>query len=103
MQPNDKVVGDNPYHWKCCHDDNNYVIYLANPTGETPRTDNPAPEKPTVHIVLPLGSYVVKWFNPKTGKWFKVPNISGLKQTLVPPGKAGINWGDWVVLLQKIH
>jgi len=102
MQPNDQIVGGDPLRWKCCHNDSSFIIYLANPTGETPRTDNPAPEKPSVEILLPEGQYSIKWFDPRTGQWFTTPGINGLKQTLTPPGKERKNWGDWVLLIQKL-
>lgn len=102
FQPDDAFVGADPLRWKGMHRDGTYLLYLANPSGSEPRTDNPAPHRPSVEIWLPDGQYSVKWYDPKTGKWRDGAGIGGSKQQLSPPGSDRINWGDWIVWLQKI-
>jgi len=44
MVPGDPLVGGDPNKWKCIHDHDTFVIYLANPTGTTPEDDTPMPD-----------------------------------------------------------
>lgn len=102
MVPEDALVGGDPLRAKCIHDDRSYIVYAANPDGNTPRTDNPHIEKPTVNIQFPAGSYRVKWFNPRRGTWESESTISvrGF-HPLKPPSIGRILHGDWVILIQN--
>nr|WKN39017.1 DUF5060 domain-containing protein [Tunicatimonas sp. TK19036] len=98
MEPDDAFVGDDPYRWKCAHNDSTYIIYLANPSGTEPGTDYPKTEAPDVTLTLPRGSFSVTWFDPDSGAWYRDNNVEGSGQlTLKAPGSE-----DWIVLLQKL-
>ncbi len=108
MTPNDRLAGNNPQKWKCIHDDDNYIVYLANPSGTEIGTDNPSPDEPTVTLQFPEGNYTVKWFDPTTGKWKEDNDTKGGTQTLTTsPTKRTFAdsyisaSGDWVLWLQK--
>jgi len=101
MRPDDACVGGDPLKWKCCHTDRTYIIYLANPTGADPRTDNPHFNRPSVTVTLPEGKYRVRWFDPRSGEWTAGGPISGGRKRLKTPGDARIGWGDWIVVLDK--
>ncbi|MEQ9442551.1 MAG: DUF5060 domain-containing protein [Cyclobacteriaceae bacterium] len=98
MQPDDALVGDDPYQWKCAHNDDTYIIYLANPSGTAPGTDYPNTTAPDVALTLPRGNFSVTWFDPDTGGWFRDNDIEGRQSlTLEAPGGE-----DWIVLLQRL-
>lgn len=98
MEPDDALVGNNPYQWKCTHDDNHYIIYLANPSGTEPGKDYPRLEAPEVTLNPEAGNYRVSWFDPDTGSWYKDQNINGGKElNIKAPGPE-----DWILLLKKI-
>jgi hypothetical protein len=102
MVPEDALVGGNPLQAKCVHDDRSYIVYAANPDGNTPRTDNPRVETPIVNIQFAAGSYRVKWFNPRRGTWESESTISVIgSHPLKPPSIGRILHGDWVILIQN--
>lgn len=102
LQPNDAMVGDDPLQAKCAHDNQTILIYLANPTGDKPESDNPAVKKPSVTVQLPDGQYTVQWFNPRTGEWIDGKSIQGGgRQKLTAPATQRTLAGDWVLLMQR--
>lgn len=102
MEPDDALVGNKPLEYKCIHNDDTYVIYLANPDGDDPRTDNPRVKAPQVKFKLPKGSYKVKWFNPRMGEWSETALVDGgIVNTYTPPDVGRISVEDWVLLIQK--
>jgi uncharacterized protein DUF4038/uncharacterized protein DUF5060 len=102
MKPDDKIVGGNPLKWKCIHDQNIFIIYLANPDGDKPETDNPNFNQATVKITLPQGTYDVQWFDPKTGMWHENPDVTGGEQSFKSPQwSRSYSAGDWILLLKK--
>lgn len=102
MQPDDAMVGGDPFRAKCARDDKTIIVYLANPSGTTPETDSPATGKPSVRINLPAGKYSTRWFNPRTGVWTEgKPCTGGAKRTFTAPQNDGISVGDSVVLFRR--
>jgi hypothetical protein len=96
MTPDDSLVGDEPRKWKCIHDSDRFIFYLANPTGSEPESDAEADTVPEVMIRLPQDNFTAKWFDPSTGIWHESKPIDGGQQSLTAPDK-----GDWVLLLEK--
>ncbi len=102
LEPDDAFVGDRPLRAKCARNDATILIYLANPTGDRPETDNPAAGHPSVSIDLPAGRFQVRWYQPRTGEWSDgEPLTGGEKQKLTAPALDKSFGGDWVLLLQK--
>ncbi len=96
MEPDDARVGDDPARWKCIHDAQTCLVYLANPTGDDPCTDDTAACVPGVALCLPEGKYEVRWYEPSTGRWHGGAIVTGGTQTLTAPGP-----GDWVLWLHS--
>jgi len=94
MMPEDSLVGSDPMRWKCVHNHNAFIVYLANPTGSSPETDDEAETIPSVVIELPAGEFMTEWFDPSTGVWYKGSNVSGGRQEFTAPDA-----GDWILLL----
>lgn len=104
MKPEDALVGGDPSRWKCIHDESNYIVYIANPTGTDPATDNPAVLRATAEVKLPSGRFSVRWFNPRTGVWTKDQEVDGGTQKLSAPALPGmLSSEDWIVLLSVQH
>ncbi len=96
MTPDDTLVDNNPRHYQCIHNDAAWIIYIANPAGDTPETDHVSATIPTITVQLPSGSFIPRWFDPKTGVWHSTEPIAGGSQTLTAPGP-----GDWVLKLER--
>jgi hypothetical protein len=96
MQPDDALVGADPLQWKCAHDRYTYIVYVANPTGSTPETDDESEATPSMGLQLPAGGFSVKWFDPGTGEWTPIGDIGGGRSTLTAPGA-----GDWLLLVER--
>src|SRR5262249_12388582 len=102
MTPDDSLVGGDSNRWKCIHDNGTFIIYLANSDGQEPANANPAAAAPTVEIQLPQGQYAARWFDPQTGRWRDVSNMTGGLQKLTAPARLGqTTAGDWVLLLRR--
>ena len=97
MEPDDVLVGNDPYRWKCTHNDSTYLIYLANPSDTEPGIDYPKTEAPEVTLSLEKGAFSVTWFDPDTGAWYYDIDTGGGEVTLKAPGTE-----DWIVLLQQL-
>lgn len=98
LEPDDAFVGGDPFKAKCIGGNGRYLIYLANPSGETPETDFPATQAAEVSINLPNGSYTCNWFDPKSGTWIRGKLLKGGQQLLKAPAGE-----DWVVWIEKIQ
>jgi len=96
LAPDDVCVGSEPKRFKCAHDEETYLVYLANPDGETPETDDASGDTPAVTIHLPEGTYGARWYDPTSGDWHPAPGVPGGVQTLTAPGP-----GDWLLLLER--
>ena len=97
MEPDDALAGNDPYRWKCAHNDSTYLIYLANPSGTEPGIDYPKTEAPEVTLSLGEGAFSVTWFDPDAGAWYNNTNTDGGEVSLKAPGTE-----DWIVLLQRL-
>ncbi|NQV32681.1 MAG: DUF4038 domain-containing protein, partial [Phycisphaeraceae bacterium] len=95
MTPDDAIVGGDSARWKCMHRDNVFVVYLANPSGSRPESDESSVRPPSVTIQLPKGQFAVKWFQPNTGQWAVGGTGASGAQSFLAPGS-----GDWVLLLR---
>ena len=96
MQPDDALVSGDSLQYKCIRDTTNYLVYLANPSGDTPQSDYPKNEIPTVMIDLPKGKFAVRWFDPDTGTWVYASDVNGSNElSLTAPTE-----GDWVLWLK---
>ena len=93
--PNDALVGNNPLQYKCAHTNDTYLIYLANPSGNTPETDDVGETIPSVTIHLPEGQYTTRWYQPTTGIWQTAYETFGGNQILTAP-----DVGDWVLWIK---
>ena len=40
MTPDDECAGSDPLRWKCSRNSDTWILYLANPTGTDPETEN---------------------------------------------------------------
>jgi hypothetical protein len=99
MQPDDALVGGDPLRYKSIHNERDYLVYLANPSGDTPQSDYPQSEVPSTTINLPKGEYSVQWFDPDTGTWVHTPSVSGSNElSLTAPAE-----GDWVLWLRATN
>ncbi|MEO0330586.1 MAG: putative collagen-binding domain-containing protein [Bacteroidota bacterium] len=97
MQPDDRLVGGDALRYKCIHNDTEYLVYLANPSGTTPKSDYPKGTVPTITLKLPKYTFSVRWFDPDTGTWVYDSNILGTEVTkLTAPAE-----GDWVLWLSR--
>ena len=83
MVPDDSLVGNDPLRWKCIHNTETYIVYLANPTGTEPGSDDVADTTPSVSVQLPSRSFSVRWFCPRTGDWHEADSADGGKQTFL--------------------
>ena len=97
MVPDDGLVGSDPHRWKCTHNDDTFVVYLASPSGTEAETDDEADTVPGVTMQLPQeADFTVDWFDPSTGDWEQAVRVEGGARMLRAPGP-----GDWVLLLRK--
>jgi len=100
FQPADAMCGADSARWKCARRDGTVIAYLANPSGETPKTDAPAAEPPEITVKLPDGRFNVRWFNPSSGTWTEDDPVSGGTRTLSAPNLEPNHSEDWVLLLR---
>jgi hypothetical protein len=70
MVPNDDCVGGDPCKWKCARSEDTWIVYLANPSGDTPEIDDATETPATVRVALSGGSYEARWYDPVEGSWF---------------------------------
>jgi hypothetical protein len=96
MRPDPALVGGAPLRAQCMHDETHVIVYLANPTGNKPETDDASPVATEVTIALPPREHQVAWFQPSSGKWTHAHAVAGGQQTLQTPGP-----GDWILLLTR--
>jgi hypothetical protein len=96
MQPDDACVGGDLYKWKALRGADAIIVYLANPTGTKPESDDAAPAAPAVTVRLPAGAWAARWFQPTTGRWTDGGRVAGAPATLKAPGG-----GDWVLVLRR--
>jgi hypothetical protein len=96
--PDDALAGGTPRQTKCCRKDAQYLLYLANPSGDKPETDAPSPEPATCTVKAQPGTYAVRWFSPREGSFAKQTRAEGPEAVLTSPGP-----GDWVALLLPLE
>lgn len=102
LRPDDALVGGDPLRAKCARNEETAIVYLANPTGDTPEIDNPGTQIPSVTMTLPEGNFAVDWFNPRTGAWTQgKPVQGGQAQKLTAPDPQRARAGDWVLLMRR--
>lgn len=94
MKPDPTLLDDQPSRANCIHDESDYIVYVANPNGNKPETDDASAKATKITIKLPARGFQVKWFQPNSGKWTAAQAVEGGVQTLDTPGG-----GDWVLLL----
>ena len=93
FEPDDGLAGNRPEQVKSMRRDKTVILYLANPDGDTPKTDDVCETIP--EISLNLGPCTARWFDPRSGSWHG-PNThpAGSTPFTAPDG------GDWVLLLE---
>jgi hypothetical protein len=96
LEPNDARVGGDPQRFKCARDEMTTLVYLANPGGNRPETDDVSGDTPALALHLPEGTYHARWYDPRNAAWHPGPTLPGGQQTLTAPGP-----GDWLLLLQE--
>jgi len=96
MRPDDALVGNTPAKYKCIHNKDNYIVYLANPDGSKPSEADVSEKVPAVTVQLPDGIFSVRWYNPRNGQWTDKSSVRDGSQTLTAPGGK-----DWILLLQR--
>jgi len=97
LLPDDAIVGGDSAKWKCAHSDKVFIVYLANPSGSSPDSDQPSARPPSVTVQVPDASFAVKWFHPKTGAWTDGNTSVGANPSFLAPGL-----GDWILLLRSL-
>lgn len=97
MIPDDAAAGNDPLRLKCIHNEDVFLVYLANPDGEEAETDRAGKAAPNVVLQLPAGRYRGRWFSPVTGEWSSAGEIAGPTATYNAPGG-----GDWILLAEKL-
>jgi hypothetical protein len=101
FRPDDALVGNQPLWFKCALNEDAIIVYLANPSGNRPETDNPGVTKPTVRIDVPEGAWNVRWFQLRTGQWIDGKPIEAGARKLTAPHDGRSTAGDWLLLLQR--
>ncbi|MCH5375110.1 MAG: DUF4038 domain-containing protein [Planctomycetes bacterium] len=96
MVPDPTLAGSDPSRANCIHDKTSYIVYVANPSGDKPESDDASATATAVTIKLPAGDYRAKWFQPTSGNWTEAQPVAGGQQTLPTPGS-----GDWVLWLTR--
>ncbi|HEV7301268.1 MAG TPA: DUF4038 domain-containing protein [Tepidisphaeraceae bacterium] len=98
LTPCDELVGDNPAKVKAIRGDDVLIIYLANPTGDAPQTDDAAATTPSVTIdnAVNFDNWFASWFDPRAGNWASMGQVTNAHRTFAAP--AG---GDWLLLLRR--
>lgn len=96
MIPDDSAVGDTPNVAKCARTETTWIVYLANPSGSEPETDEAGSEPPPVALSLPAGDYTGRWYHPMRAEWTDIPgNLDKSEPLHAPDG------GDWVLLIRR--
>jgi hypothetical protein len=96
MNPDDDLVGADPYRWKAMRGESTIIVYLANPSGATPQSDREGATAPSVTLEVPVGNFKGQWFDPSEGTWQAAGAIGSGRRVLTAPGP-----GDWVLLLRQ--
>lgn len=100
MTPADELAGGDPLRYKCIRGFSAVIVYLANPTGKAPETDDESPATPRVALTVPAGTWHVLWFDPQEGGQGARAGkpVSEGAVTLTAPGA-----GDWILLLRPAN
>jgi len=98
LVPDDALVGGDAQKFKDIRGDGTLIVYLANPTGTTPQSDNVSASIPSVTIDTSVNynQGVGDWFNPTTGAWSPLGELDNANRTFTAPGG-----GDWLLLLKS--
>lgn len=94
FEPDDGFVGNSPERFKCSRRDENVILYLANPDGDTAKTDDVSETIPNISLTLEH-SCVARWFDPRSGLWYGPETHFAGDVTVTAPES-----GDWVLLLK---
>ena len=94
LKPDDACVGGDSLRWKCARTEDTWIIYLANPSGDDPETDEAAESVAEVTVALPDGEFEARWYHPVDGTWSD--SLSVESHSLQAPGS-----GDSVLLIQR--
>lgn len=99
LEPNDALAGSDGERVKVISDEKTIVIYIQNPAPGSPEKANVSEAIATCRLSLPKGSWITRWFDPRTGMWHDSSErlIGGNSQEL----KAPFN-GDAVILLRDV-
>jgi hypothetical protein len=95
MRPDDQALSVGAAHGKVIHNEETYIVYLANPDGNAPETANAAAKPPAAMLRLPETTFHLRWFNPSSGSWQDGGSLHGSQARLAAP-----SGGDWVGLLR---
>ncbi len=93
--PEDSRGGNDPMRIKCCTRGNALLVYLANPDGDDPGTDDASGRATTCRLRIARGEQTARWFDPRTGDFSRTTDVAGPVAELTTPEPA-----DWVVLIQ---
>ncbi len=97
FEPDDSIAGNDPLRYQCTRTNKAILVYLANPSGTDPESDDVAGSTPEVALQLDDRTFALRWFDPATAEWFHAPELAGGAHTLTAPGP-----GDWVLWLQSV-
>lgn len=97
MVPNNALIGGSRARQQAMSNSTTILIYLANPSGTTPETDNESTSTPSVTVALPSGTWSLLWYDPQAGgQGERVYADRSGTVTVNPPGP-----GDWLLLMRK--
>lgn len=74
--PDDAAVGNDPLKWKCARNEDTWIVYLANPSGDTAETDDVSDTIAEVTLNLPKTDWEARWYDPIEGTWSEETPVS---------------------------
>jgi hypothetical protein len=101
MEPNDAMGGNDGHAVKVIAGEKTVIAYLQNADSRTPETANVAETPATCRLHLPPGTWRVRWFDPRTGRWHENPGGGQIGGDGVRPLKSPFP-GDAVLLLTDL-
>ncbi len=100
MNPNDAMGGNDGHAVKVIAGEKAIIAYLQNADSRTPETADVAETQATCRLSLPPGSWRIRWYDPRTGRWHEDPGaeqIGGDARSFQSPFP-----GDAVLLLSRL-